>query len=110
MSYRNLFLSIENEGKSKGSFHEELCIFFSYMGSFAGCVTKTAKKCGPEHQKIASNIINNYAADLLSTVCVKWKSASKACKELPKISPAENPKYKSLIAPLADVLVSLNRR
>ncbi|XP_003739513.1 uncharacterized protein LOC100906002 [Galendromus occidentalis] len=79
-----------------------------YMGNFVDCVTRTAKKCGPDHQQIASDIINNYAADLLSTVCVKWKANSKACRELPRISPAPNPKYKSLITPLANVLLSLN--
>jgi len=79
-----------------------------YMGNFVECVTKTARKCGVEHQQLASDIINNYAADLLSTVCVKWKSGSKACKDLPRITPAQSPKYKSIIAPLADVLQSLN--
>lgn len=83
-------------------------IFFSYMGVFVDCVTKAARKCGAEHERFATKIINNYAEDLLSTVCVKWKSGSKACKDLPKISPATTPKRKSIVAPLADILTSLN--
>lgn len=79
------------------------------MGAFQDCVLKSVKQCGSEHEAAATQIINNYAADLLSTVCVKWKFGSKACKDLPKISPVSSPKYKSIIAPLASVLASLNR-
>ena len=79
------------------------------MGAFKDCVGKTVKKCGAQHHEVATQIINYYAADLLSTVCVKWKYGSKSCKDLPKISPVSSPKYKSIIAPLAEVLASLNR-
>lgn len=81
--------------------------FSSYMGVFVDCVTKTARKCSAEHQRVAKQIIDYYAEDILSTVCVKWKYNSKACKGLPKISPVPSPKYKALLAPLAEVLASL---
>jgi len=74
---------------------------------YTKCVIDSGAICGQEGADYVKNAIDSYMAELLETVCAKWKPGSKACNELPKLVGLANPTYKTILPPSYQLLQSI---